>query len=146
MDSSMEHPQQSVRRGTIFSAETKSDQSHLKTEVVLLQRKYERLAQKERRMQVRTFKRSIVLLGKEKLENTKEQSKKDNPEKLATQGTQDEEKQNKNNPEKLATQGTQGEEKQNKNNPEKLATYGTQDEEKQNKNTTQYVVDTIIRK
>jgi hypothetical protein len=31
------------------------------------------LAQKERRMQVRTFKRSIVLLGKEKLENTKEQ-------------------------------------------------------------------------
>ena len=51
MDSSMEHPQQSVRRGTIFSAETKSDQSHLKTEVVLLQRKYERLAQKERRMQ-----------------------------------------------------------------------------------------------
>jgi len=31
-------------------------------------------------------------------------------------------------------------------NPEKLATYGTQDEEKQNKNTTQYVLDTIIRK
>jgi hypothetical protein len=29
-------------------------------------------------------------------------SKKDNPEKLATQDTQDEEKQNKNNPEKLA--------------------------------------------
>ena len=38
-------------------------------------------------------------------------------------------KQNKNNPEKLATQGTQDEEKQNKNNPEKLATQGTQDEE-----------------
>ena len=33
-------------------------------------------------------------------------------------------------------------------NPEILATYGTQnkDEEKQNKNTTQYVLDTIIRK
>lgn len=51
---SMEHgnPQNSVRRNTIFSAETMSDQSHLKTEVVLLQRKYERLQQKERRMQV----------------------------------------------------------------------------------------------
>ncbi|CAC5370764.1 Kinesin-like protein CIN8,Kinesin-like protein KIF16B,Kinesin-like protein KIN-12F,Kinesin-like protein Klp68D,Kinesin-like protein bimC,Kinesin-like protein KIF7,Kinesin-like protein KIN-14R,Kinesin-like protein Klp98A,Kinesin-like protein KIN-1,Kinesin-like protein KIN-14G,Kinesin-like protein 3,Kinesin-like protein KIF15-B,Kinesin-like protein KIF1B,Kinesin-like protein KIF19,Kinesin-like protein KIN-12A,Kinesin-like protein KIN-12E,Kinesin-like protein KIN-14D,Kinesin-like protein KIN-14F,Kinesin-like len=50
---SMEHgnPQNSVRRNTIFSAETMSDQSHLKTEVVLLQRKYERLQQKERRMQ-----------------------------------------------------------------------------------------------
>jgi hypothetical protein len=31
-------------------------------------------------------------------------------------------------------------------NPEKLATSGTQDEEKQNKNTTQYVMDTTIRK
>jgi hypothetical protein len=31
-------------------------------------------------------------------------------------------------------------------NPEKLATYGTQDEAKQNKNTTQYVLDTTIRK
>ena len=30
--------------------------------------------------------------------------------------------------------------------PEKLATLGTQDEEKQNKNTTQYVLDTTIRK
>ena len=58
-------------------------------------------------------------------------SKIDNPEKLAIQGTQDEEKQNKNNPEKLATSGTQDEEKQNKNNPEKLATSSTQDEEKQ---------------
>ena len=37
------------------------------------------------------------------------------------------------NPEKLATQGTEDEEKQNKNNPEKLATQGTEDEEKQNK-------------
>ena len=31
-------------------------------------------------------------------------------------------------------------------NPEKLATYGTQDEDQQNKNTTQYVLDTTIRK
>jgi hypothetical protein len=31
-------------------------------------------------------------------------------------------------------------------NPEKLTPLGTQDEEKQSKNTTQYVVDTIIRK
>jgi hypothetical protein len=31
-------------------------------------------------------------------------------------------------------------------NPEKLATLGTQDEEKQNKNTTQYVLDTTMRK
>ena len=30
-------------------------------------------------------------------------------------------------------------------NPEKLETYGTQDEEKQN-NTTQYVLDTTLRK
>jgi len=31
-------------------------------------------------------------------------------------------------------------------NPEKLATLGTQDEEKQYKNTTQYMLDTTIRK
>ena len=31
-------------------------------------------------------------------------------------------------------------------NPEKLVTLGTQDEEKQNKNTTQYVLDTTMRK
>jgi hypothetical protein len=31
-------------------------------------------------------------------------------------------------------------------NSEKLATQGTQDEEKQSKNTTQYVLDTILRK
>ena len=31
-------------------------------------------------------------------------------------------------------------------NPEKLATQGKQEEEKQNKNTTQYVLDTTIRK
>ena len=42
------------------------------------------------------------------------------------------------NPEKLATQGTQDEGKQNKNNPEKLATQGTQDEGKQNKTKTQH--------
>ena len=33
-----------------------------------------------------------------------------------------------------------------KDNPEKLVTQGTQDEEKQNKNTTQYVLDTTMRK
>ena len=31
-------------------------------------------------------------------------------------------------------------------NPEKLATQGTQDKEKQTKNTTQYVLDTTMRK
>ena len=31
-------------------------------------------------------------------------------------------------------------------NPEKLATQDTQDEDKQDKNTTQYVLDTTIRK
>jgi hypothetical protein len=31
-------------------------------------------------------------------------------------------------------------------NPEKLAIQATQDEQKQNKNTTQYVLDTTIRK
>jgi hypothetical protein len=31
-------------------------------------------------------------------------------------------------------------------NPEQLALHGTQDEEKQNKNTTQYMLDTTIRK
>ena len=41
----------------------------------------------------------------------------------------------KNKAEKLATQGTQDEEKQSKNNPEKLATQSTQDEEKQSRET-----------
>jgi hypothetical protein len=41
----------------------------------------------------------------------------------------------KNNPEKLATQGTQDKEKQSKNNPEKWATQGTQDKEKQSRET-----------
>ena len=31
-------------------------------------------------------------------------------------------------------------------NPDTLATYGAQDEDKQNKNTTQYVLDTTLRK
>jgi hypothetical protein len=39
------------------------------------------------------------------------------------------------NPEKLATKGTEDEEKQKHNNPEKLATKGTEDEEKQKHNT-----------
>ena len=50
------------------------------------------------------------------------------------------------NPEKLATQGTQDKDKQNKDNPEKLATQGTQVEDKQDNNTTQYVLDTTIHK
>ena len=33
-----------------------------------------------------------------------------------------------------------------KDNPEKQAIRGTQDEDNQNKNTTQYVLDTTIRK
>ena len=32
------------------------------------------------------------------------------------------------------------------NNPEKLAAFGTQNEDKQIKNTTQYVLDTTMRK
>jgi hypothetical protein len=34
----------------------------------------------------------------------------------------DKDKQNKNNPEKLATRGTQDKDKQNKNSPEKMVT------------------------
>ena len=51
---------------------------------------------------------------------------------------------NNDNPEKLATQGTQ-----DKDNPKKLATLGTQDKDnqgKQNKNSSQYVLDTTIPK
>ena len=55
-------------------------------------------------------------------------------------------RQRRDNPEKLATQGTQDKEKQNKNNPEKLATQGTQDKDKENTNTMQYVLDTTIQK
>ncbi|KAL4235255.1 hypothetical protein ACF0H5_006893 [Mactra antiquata] len=40
-----------ARRNTHFALDHASDQSHLKTEVLLLQRKYERLAAKEKRMQ-----------------------------------------------------------------------------------------------
>jgi hypothetical protein len=50
------------------------------------------------------------------------------------------------NTDKLTTYGTQDEDKQNKNNLDKLATSGTQDDDKQNKNTTQYVLDTNMRK
>ena len=46
------------------------------------------------------------------------------------------------NPEKLATLGTQDEDKQNKNNPEKLATLGTQDEDKSLESAT--VFDLLI--
>jgi hypothetical protein len=35
---------------------------------------------------------------------------------------------------------------QKKENPEKLTTYGTQDEDKLNKTSTQYVLDTTMRK
>jgi hypothetical protein len=49
-------------------------------------------------------------------------TKKDNTEKLATHGTQDEEKQRKTSQRNWQTEGTQDEEKQKKNNPEKLAT------------------------
>ena len=38
------------------------------------------------------------------------------------------------------------EEKSKMDNSEKQTIYGTQDEDKQNKNTTQYVLDTTIRK
>ena len=44
------------------------------------------------------------------------------------------------------TEGTMKCRETSKSNPEKLATQGTQDEEKQNKNTTQYVLDTTMRK
>ena len=45
----------SGRRGTIFGSEAimaPENNAHVKTELVVLQRKYERLAQKEKRMQV----------------------------------------------------------------------------------------------
>jgi hypothetical protein len=65
------------------------------------------------------------------------QSKPDNPEKLATLGTQDEEKQNTTQPRETGNIGyTRRRKTKQKHNPEKLATLGTQDEEKQNKNTT----------
>ena len=51
------------------------------------------------------------------------------------------------NPEKLANKRQRIPNEQSKmDNPEKLATYGTQEEEKQRKNTTQYVLDTTMRK
>ncbi|KAJ8302783.1 hypothetical protein KUTeg_019179 [Tegillarca granosa] len=51
MDTNLEQPITAARRGTIFQNDMASDQSHLKTELALLQRKYERLASKEKRMQ-----------------------------------------------------------------------------------------------
>ena len=67
------------------------------------------------------------------LENTEGAIKKGNPEKLATQDTQDTgQKQSR---ETGNIQGTQDEEKQNKNTRETGNIQGTQDEEKQNKNT-----------
>ena len=52
-------------------------------------------------------------------------------------------------PEKLATQGTQDEEKQNKNTTQYVldtTIYKKQDVDKYNKNTTQYVLDTTMHK
>ncbi|XP_064610352.1 kinesin-like protein KIF28 [Liolophura sinensis] len=50
----MEHMQEPslMNRRTSFSSDAPTEQSHLKSELMLLQRKYERLAQKERRMQL----------------------------------------------------------------------------------------------
>jgi len=45
---------------------------------------------------------------------------------------------------KYASENTEGQSKID--NPEKLAAKVTQDEENQNKNTTQYVLDTTMRK
>ena len=74
-----------------------------------------------------------------------------NPEKLATQGTQDEDKQNKHTTQSRET-GNIGYTRRRQtiqktqHNPEKLATQGTQDDDKQNKHTTQYVLDTTVCK
>ena len=65
------------------------------------------------------------------LENTEGAIQKDNPEKLATQGTQD----------KYMLENTEGAIK--KGNPEKLATLGTQDKDKQK--DKKYVLDTTIK-
>ncbi|XP_033755330.1 kinesin-like protein KIF28P isoform X3 [Pecten maximus] len=46
-----ENADTTVRRKTLFGNDIASDQSHLKAEVVLLQRKHDRLVQKERRIQ-----------------------------------------------------------------------------------------------
>jgi hypothetical protein len=68
--------------------------------------------------------------------------KTNNPEKLATYGTQEEDKQSKETGNIWYTRGRQTIQrnwqhmvhKRKTNNPEKLATYGTQEEDKQNKN------------
>ena len=70
----------------------------------------------------------------------------DNPEKLATLGTQDTGQTVVNKPQRKPKG------KSRMDNPEKLSTLGTQDtgqtvdEDKQNKNTTQYVLDSTIHK
>ena len=82
----------------------------------------------------------------------------DNPEKLATQVTQDEEKQSKNTTQyvldttmhkqtKITEINVREYRRGIKNgNREKLATYGTQDEENLSPNTAHYVLDTTLRK
>ena len=57
----------------------------------------------------------------------------DNPEKLATLGTQD-------------TRGRQTKQKNTTQYMLETSTHKTQNEDKQNKNTTQYVLDTTIHK
>ena len=70
------------------------------------------------------------------LENTEGAMKKGNPEKLATNGTQD------------TGQINVGEYRRGnkKDNPETLATLDAHEEDKRNKNTTQYVLDITMRK
>ena len=78
----------------------------------------------------------------------KEQSKMNNPEKLANKRQRIPKGQWKmNNLEKLANKRQRIPMAQSKmDNPEKLVKQGIQDEEKESKNTTQYVLDTTIRK
>jgi hypothetical protein len=65
--------------------------------------------------------------------NTKGQSRMNNPEKLATLGTQD-------------TRGRQTKQINTTQYMLETSTHKTQNEDKQNKNTTQYVLDTTIHK
>ena len=53
--SSDDHAGRSRRKSTFVGDFQAPDGSHLKTELVLMQRKYERLAQKEKRMMVTSF-------------------------------------------------------------------------------------------
>jgi hypothetical protein len=106
MDSSMEHPQQSVRRGTIFSAET----SDVRYDFCIITMFGSSLPPVVCRRAV-LYLRYLCLFAYNGVHHV-----------LRCVFVQEEEKQSKNNPEKLATYGTQDEDKQNKNNPEKLAT------------------------